>query len=193
MQTQKEILEKIDKLFKDPKSKGFIGHLLKAFFPLDKPKYMLDNSSKKKMQCCLTGVTLVSKWDILSIHSGISEEVLSHTMSRMLSKLSGEEIEPQESPLKKALAGRAIAIEVPDSDKLLSPLAMQALVEYKTNLIFNDPNNRRDHFQPSSIPSGAQAARTKIKELNKAEMKTTLGDLSALQALKEKMDSKNEA
>lgn len=57
---EQEIYQKISDLYNSDKSKNFITHLLRAFFPVHKSDYLWDEP-KQEIKCCITGVPLTSK------------------------------------------------------------------------------------------------------------------------------------
>jgi len=72
--TQEQLTQKIRDIYSSEKGRGFITHLLRAFFPINKVQYVMfdhenDNGKPKTMKCCITGEQMYSKGSKLQILS----------------------------------------------------------------------------------------------------------------------------
>jgi len=65
--TNEEIYKKISDTYASEKGKGFITHLLRSFFPVNKAHYEFFKDEKKQYKCCITGEELFTKEDLFNI------------------------------------------------------------------------------------------------------------------------------
>jgi len=66
-------IKKLDEIYANEKAKGFLTHLLKAYFPVSKVKLVLTKPRNVEFRCCLTKKPLAAVDDILSSLSSIEQ------------------------------------------------------------------------------------------------------------------------
>lgn len=208
---QQEILEKIENLFNDQKSSGFVTHLLHAYLPLDKVKTVIEKpTGKKPMKCAITGVKLISLDEAGKIMLDQFEDVDNFKKSLMLTLNDNgeaiskhpEAVEKIKEDQKKKLDGRIIGYTGEDTTTFLSKEAIDALLMWVTDKIASGNGKvnwiiKKVQLNKVLKPlKNVEDVETK-KQIKKAHKivnkpsKTTLGDLSALQDLKKKLEKQS--
>lgn len=94
--TKEKIHEILDKMNETPKSKSFLNHLIRAYFPIKNVQKVMEKPTKK-MRCVLTNDALFSLDEILT---GIQSEEFKNTLMESLKnvfKVDGDKINPFET------------------------------------------------------------------------------------------------
>lgn len=205
---QKEILEKIEELFTNQKSSGFLTHLLHAYLPLDKVKAVTEKpKGKKPMRCAITGQKLISMDEIGKIMISQMDDWENFKKSLMLSLDSDDKLTPKHPEAKekitadqqKKLNGRVLGYTGQETNTYLSEEAVKCLLMWVQDKILSGNGKinwivKKINLNKVTKPLKESADKETKKLIKKAHKvinkpsKTTLGDLDALQELKKKLE-----
>jgi len=202
--TNQEIYQKIEKLYNDEKSKNFVVHLLRNFFPVNKTQavfFRLEKDGKLlEMKCCITGKSLHAKDHGLELLAKSGNDIVQNRIDTLISSIN--QIEPPqllESEKKLGEIMGTIALSSTTSDKLICREAFQELYNFwatemlKGNKHLNwiakseRANNILNHSESKKKVTQSDK-KTVNRSSNNASM--SLGDFDALKELKKKLDSK---
>ena len=202
-----EIYQRKDKDGK-PKGKGFVTHLLCSYLPVQNINKVWD-SKDNNLRCAITGTKLCTIEDAFQVlHSeGMDKKILDH----MRSTLAGE---VGVSPMKEELKGKVIAHTGKDTTTMLCLVGILALIQWYQNKILQKDKHvvwvaneimrknapkpiKKERAPETEEEKNNRIAREEEVEKEKAARKfkkttTSLGDMSALQKLKEKMMQEKE-
>lgn len=196
MQTEK-IHKKLDKLFEDEKSRNFINHLVRSYLPIGKADKVWEKP-KGKFRCVLTNTPLISIGELMD---GMNSEEYKQDFLSHLKTFTSEE-KNTEHPIKKFLNGRVIGFSSEKTDTAMCQEAYQAFYDWViTKMLTGDKhinwlvnsmkrNSFIDRAEELATDDESKAALKRIKKSSKNGKKATtkLGDLDALQQLKNKME-----
>ena len=188
MMTIEQAYTKIEQTYKSEKGKNFVLHLVRSFLPINKSSFVEDLKSGK---CSITGQSLVGQNQVAELYLKNASEQFKHVTKTLIAALEEKAPEETESPVKKALGNRVLGVKCEKSDKLLCVTALQALQKFAIEqMLAGDRtmqysvNQQRREENPNPHPK-------KQENSYKQEVKratTKLGDISNLQALKEKLE-----
>jgi hypothetical protein len=132
--TKEKIIEKIEKLYQDKKSKSFVIHLVRSYSPFEKIQKVWD--SKAAMRCCITNTPLCSIQDVWEITNseGMDKKIVDH----MSASFSGEN---PVHPIKEALKGRVLAYTGENTKTYMCLEAAQGFMTWLQNKILLDDKN----------------------------------------------------
>jgi hypothetical protein len=215
--SNQQIIEKIEEIYtsKDKNGnqtgKNFISHLVRSYMPTSKVEKST-TSAGKKMRCAITGRKLFSLSDVENTIN--SDEFMSDFQKNILYTLNPENNNKgQDHPIKKFVNGKQLGIT---GNKTNTFLCIEAYEEL-TNWVFDkivkgdkhlewvvrDMGNKQliQHLN-DLLPKPEKKDNKKFNKDNKkaapriyttqtAASKSTLGDLSALQELKKKLEAGN--
>ena len=198
--TPEEIYQKIENTYTTEGGKKFVTHLVRSYFPIGKADYIWDKKGDKPIFCCISGIELISKGDVLETMQSITPEEFSKDL-RMKFELATEENpnpEPYKPILVKKLDGRILGLETKESDKFLCNEAYQQLYSFYCNKILHGDGHMNWVAKKMMVDSAVKNMREEgritpqeekvvNKNVNKPS-KLTLGDLGVLQGLKEKLE-----
>lgn len=207
--TQEEITSKIRDIYNSEKGKGFITHLLRSFFPINKAHYLMfdmedEKGNPKPMKCCITGVELFSKGSKLQIVLNNHEHTFKNFIDRTIqamdeTRVVDPEAERITTEVKEKLNSMPMAVTSEESDKLMSEEAFQALQNfYFTELLRGNKhinwisnNQKANWIVESAKKDGLVSTKKEEKVVHKAveHAKMSLGDLDVLQQLKKKFEA----
>jgi hypothetical protein len=205
---QKEILEKIEELFTNQKSSGFLTHLLHAYLPLDKVKTVAEKpKGKKPMRCAITGQRLISMDEVGKIMISQMDDWDNFKKSLLLTLDANDKVtqkHPEASKKitedqKKQLNGRVLGYTGEDTNTFLSEEAVKCLIMWVQDKIFSGNGKinwimKKINLNKTLKPLKDSKDKETKKQIKKAHKivnkpsKTTLGDLDALQELKKKLE-----
>lgn len=121
------IYKKIEEIYNSEKGKPFIAHLVRSFLPVFRSTFMLENTKKKQMRCCITGVGLISKFDLVKFQIDNRDKMLKAMTDSLVSG------EPYQNPALEKFKGKMMAIECEKSERLLSLPAVQQLLNFASS------------------------------------------------------------
>lgn len=205
--TEKQIADKISEIYNSEKGKGFISHLLRSFFPVNKAHYvMFDPEDSKPLKCCLTGEKLYSKTAKYQILLDNHKATFKNFVDRTIKEIDEtREIDPEaeriSNEVKEKLNAMPLAVTSEESDKLMSEEAFKALQNFyfsellrgnkHVNWIAN--NEKAKWISDSAKRDGLISTKKEEKVIHKAveHSKMSLGELDVLKDLKKKFESKS--
>lgn len=199
--SEKTTYQTIEELYNSPKSKKFIIHLIRSFFPLTKSSFMMFADDKKELKCCVTGQGLISKDVVLTNMLSDSDNhfrLFIGSISESLSENNtGEKNKQYQESIKKITNNKVLAIQSTESDKLLCQDALDQLYNfYCTKILSGDKemNWVGKSMQLKSFKEKVPLTQPENKVITKAVNKPAslnLNDNLALQQLKAKLDNKS--
>ena len=137
--TPEEIYQKIEEIYQAENGKKFISHLIKSFFPTDKALYIFEKKDKP-IFCCISGIELVSKEEVMQMTFDTSPEEFGEYMKKTFTITTEEEEKKQEQvvhPVVKKLNGRILGVESAESDKYICKEVHQQLYNFYANHILH--------------------------------------------------------
>lgn len=193
----------IQKLYDDPKSKGFVNHLINAYIPTNKSLKVWEFKPKQKHKCSTCGKELISVEEVLNNIGEKQEDIKNDLMEFLRKSVNGE---PTENPyMKHAVGNKILAWTGENTDTTLCLKCITDILELvQMGLLSSDKNitwivskMRRDQYfnqfyENKNISFDEKGNVKKIQ--NKVEKKkvATFGDLEVLQELKRKMEKEDE-
>ncbi len=192
----------IQKLYENPKSKGFIYHLIQAYLPVDKPSKIFDFEEGQKHKCNICGQKLFSIGEYMV---GVNQKFddISSDMGDYLKRtlVNGEEAKREEHPIIKHVIGdKVIGWTGEKTNTVLCLSCIRDILELAQNGILTGDKNitwitkkiqRNEFFSrfQESPHLNDEDKQTAVIHKNMENKKvTTFGDLEALQELKRKME-----
>jgi len=204
--SQDNIIKKIEEIYQSknkegkPTGKGFMTHLIRAYFPVDKIHKVWD-SPKNNLKCAITGYGVCTIEDAINAlySDGMNEKMMKH-MQGMFRGESGV------SPMWTELKGKVIGYTGDKTDTVMCLEAVQAFIVWLQNKILSDDkhinwliSDMRKDATISAIRTKLPAAedQQKIDRLEKIAKKPqratmSLGDVVALKELQEKLKLQEE-
>lgn len=205
--TQDEIVQKIEDIYisksKDgkPTGKNFITHLIRAYFPVGKIQKVWE-SPNKNLKCAITGYGLCTIDDAFTaLHGeGMDAKLVEH----LSSWAKGNDV--TEHPLKTELKGKVIAYTGQKTDTVMCLESVQAFIVWTQNKILSGDKHlswvmgdmkRKEVIKTIKEKLPNKEDQEKIAVLEKISKKPqratmSLGDLTVLQQLKEKLKVQEE-
>jgi len=196
----------IEKLYEEPKAKGFVNHLIQSYLPVDKPQKIWDFKNGQKHACNVCGQKLFS---ISEYFEGVGEkeQEIREDMSDFLKRtlVEGEELKREDHPIiKHVVKNKVIGWTGEKTDTTLCLSCIKDLLDLAQNGILRDDKNivwltkkmARSRFFSQFQESDKLNHKEKkdVKEIeHKVEKKqvTTFADLGVLQDLKKKMEEES--
>jgi len=186
----------LDELYTNKKSRNFVNHLIRAYFPIGNVQKVWEGP-KRGFICALTNKPLISANDLINNVS--NEENRKDFLDYLYAELNDENHNIQH-PIEKAMGGKELALVGKETSTYLSHPAYREFYNWLVNkLLSGDKHinwlikNMRSESMVNSINIEDQSEDVKkvVKRLKKSvkpTKKATLGDLDILQKLKAKMD-----
>jgi hypothetical protein len=193
---------KIATLYDEPKSKGFVNHLIQSYLPLYKSKKVWEfTDGKNYHRCSICGHELIDLGTVIGrMHE--SDDYMKDFIEQMRKEIDGEKIEYEDKAIIKHVThGAILGWQGDKTTTFLCQGCIKELLDLVTNgLMMGDKNisyqvnkNRRaelfNHFVES--PNLNTDEKKEVQEIQKKVEKkhvATFGDLTVLQQLKEKME-----
>jgi hypothetical protein len=193
--TTKEIHESLDAMLSNAKTKNFLNHLVRAYFPITNVDKVWDKP-KGPFKCVLTKETLFSSQDILE---GIKTEEFKNDFISNIKNVFTENFDTSH-PLVKLIGDRKMGVTGTDTTTYMSYTAMQEFYNWVlTKSLKGDKhiNWLLSSVRRSSIIDMAKNiddadVQTKVKKAKKQETQAssfTLGELDAFKKLREKFNN----
>ena len=187
----------IEKLYDDPKAKGFVNHLIQSYLPVDKPLKIWDFKSGQKHSCNVCGQKLFSVGEYMVGVANKQEEIMTD-MGDFLKRtlIEGEEIKREEHPIIKHVIGnKVIGWTGEKTDTTLCMQCIKDILSLAQNGILRDDKNivwltkkmQRSRFFSQYYESD----KINHQEIEKKKV-ATFADLGILQQLKEKMEKETQ-
>ena len=198
----------VQKLYAEPKAKGFVNHLIGAYLPIHKSSKVWNFKSGQKHKCNICGVALLDIQEAFNNLSKNDEKLREEFAPFIQKQVNGEEIKLEEHPFYKYITkGKVQAWTGEKTDTVLCQKCVEDLFHLVQNGLLRDDKNmtwrvnklRReqvfDVFKESPVlnPGEKDQVEKIEKRVERSPDKkiTTFGDLKALQDLKAKMEEEN--
>jgi len=198
----------IQKLYDEPKAKGFVNHLIGAYLPISKPQKVWSWKPGLKHQCNVCGAKLISIDEVLGGMMKEDEKLRAEFAPFLQKQLRGEETKVEEHPMYKHVThGRIQAWEGEESNTVLCLGCIQDLLHMVQNgLLYGDKNitwrvnklRREGVFDVfKNNPYLDDEEKKNVEQIEKRVERsqhkkvTTFADLGVLQKLKAKMEAEN--
>jgi len=192
--TTKEIHESLDAMLSNAKTKNFLNHLVRAYFPITNVDKVWEKP-KGPFKCVLTKETLFSSQDIMD---GIQTEEFKNDFMTNLKSVFIDGVS-SEHPIVKLIGDRKMGVTGTDTTTYMSYTAMQEFYNWVlTKSLKGDKhiNWLLSSVRRSTIIDMAQNiddadVQSRVKKSKKQETSAssfTLGELDAFKKLKEKFN-----
>lgn len=198
----------VQKLYAEPKAKGFVNHLIGAYLPIYKASKVWNFKSGQKHKCNVCGRALLDIQEAFTNLSQNDEKLKQEFMPFLQKQVNGEEIKLEEHPFYKYVTkGKVQAWTGEKTDTVLCQKCVEDLLDLvQTELLTDDKNiswrvnklRREQVFDtfknsPSLQPEEKKEVERIEKKVERSPEKkiTTFGDLKVLQDLKAKMEEEN--
>ncbi len=211
MMTQEQIDKKIRDTYNSEKGKGFITHLLRSFFPINKAHFIIfdhedENGNSKKLKCCITGEEVYSKAAKAQILLNNHQHTFKNFVDRTIKEIDEtREVDPEAeritNEVREQLNAMPLAVASNESDKVMSEDAFKALQNfYFTELLRGNKhvnwisnNEKAKWISDSAKRDGLVTTKKEERVIHKAveHSKMSLGELDVLKELKKKFESKS--
>lgn len=195
----------IEKLYEDPKAKGFVNHLIGAYLPVSKPTKIWEFDKGQKHKCNVCGAKLMSISDVLGGMIKNDEKLRAEFGPFLRKQINGEEIKIEDHPMYKHVTqGRTLGWQGEKTDTTLCLNCIQDLLNMvQMGLLHGDKNinwrvnklRREEVFDVFKSSDNLNVEeKEKVEQIEKRVERsqkkkvTTFGDLQVLQELKAKME-----
>ena len=194
--TQEQIHASLDKMLANPKSRNFLNHLVKAYFPITNIEKVWD-TPEKDFKCVLTREQLFSVDDIMK---GIQTEEFKVDFMTNLKTIFSED--KSENPIAKLIGEKKMGVTGKDTTTYMSYPAFQEFYNWViTKSLKGDKHInwllgsiRRTSFIEGGNKTQDAGVQKKVENHKKTEVSKstyTLGDASdVLSKLKAKLENK---
>ena len=174
--TQKEIHEHLNEMLSNQKTKNFLGHLIKAYFPYSNVDKVWDKP-KDKIKCVVTKQELIS---VQEIKDGMQTEEFKVQFMDSLKNMFDEN-KDKTTPIKDLLDGKLLAFTGKDTNTYMS---LNVLEEFHSWILTKILNGDKDVIWHTK--SSNKKPNPKPKEEPKSQNAFTLGELDSFKKLYEK-------
>jgi hypothetical protein len=194
--TNEEINKALDKMLTNPKSRGFINHLVRSYVPISNVEKVWE-TPEKDFKCVLTREQLFSVGDIMK---GIqTEEFKADFMTNLKSIFSEDKTE---NPIAKLIGEKKMGITGKDTTTYMSYPAFQEFYNWVITKSLNGDKHinwllgsiRRTSFMERAEKIQDVGVQKKVEDFKKttgSSSSYTLGDASdVLAKLKAKLENK---
>ena len=197
--TSEQIREKLDNMYTGTSSRGFINHMIKAYFPMDKVEKVWE-TPKGKFRCAITNEPLFSVNDMLTVlHSEETKNAFMEGLKAAVDKPS-DKISVMTDTIKDAIKNKKMGLTGKDTDTFISQPAYQEFFNWLTNKILTGDKHinwvvrqMRDNAIIDKIEDALpEEDKGKVKSLRTIVQKpktATFADLEVLQQLKAKFEA----
>jgi len=199
----------VQKLYDDPKAKGFVNHLISAYLPIHKSNKVWNFKPGQKHKCNVCSKSLMDIQEAFNNLVKNDESLRKEFHDVIVKQMEGEAVKLEEHPFYKYVTkGKVQAWTGEKTDTVMCLDCITDLLDMvQTGLLTNDKNiawkvnkMRRgevfDQFKESKNlnPEEKELVQDIEKRVEKSQKKvvTTFGDLQVLQDLKAKMEKNAE-
>jgi hypothetical protein len=199
----------IEKLYEEPKAKGFVNHLISAYLPIHKVEKVWNFKSSQKHKCNVCGAKIFdiqTAWDNMQKND---EKLRAEFGETLRKQIDGEEIKLEEHPMYKYVTEGAVQAFTGDkTDTCLCMNCVRELLDMVQMGLLNGDKNitwkinkmrREDAFDVfKSSPVLELEEKEEVERIEKRVERspnkkvTTFGDLKVLQDLKAKMEAEQD-
>ncbi len=195
--SREDIFRKLDEIYEDKKARNFLNHLVRSYFPNNKVEKVFVKP-KGSFKCVLTRDKLVSVNQILS---GVKEESFKNDFFEYMHNMFNPNVQA-DTPIKKLMDGRHLGVQGKNTDTFMSSQTYIIFYDWVlTKFMKGDKHIAwllKDINKNQFIDRAEGLEDDEVKKIIKKKRKKedgnratySLGDFSALQALKDKMENK---
>ena len=138
-----KIIELLDELFENEKSRGFFNHLVKAYFPVTNvDKIFIKPNGVFK--CSLTSMKLISVNEVLN--TMVSKEYQDEFMKYLHTMLNSDVA--VETPITKMLEGKVLGVQGSKTDTVMGLNTYHVFQEWIANKILH--NDKHSSYKQTS-------------------------------------------
>jgi len=192
-----EINKKLDNIFENKKGRNFMNHLIRAYFPQSNVDKVFIKP-KDKFKCVITNENLIS---VNTILNDIKDESIKDELFKYLHNMFNSDVEV-DSLINKLINGRNIGIQGSNTDTFMSINTYIGFYDWVLAKFItgdkhiswllkgvnkNDFMGKAENLQDNEVQKVIKKKQRK-EDGNRATF--SLGDLTALQELKNKMEGK---
>jgi hypothetical protein len=193
--TSEQIRKKLDELSENKKARTFFNHLVRAYFPVNKVEKVF-SKPRGPFRCVITNEPLISTAEIVAgIHSNQFKADFHEHMKTMFDSSTDAQ-----HPMTKLIGDKKIGVTSKDTTTNMSFSTFQIFYDWVvTRMLMGDKHISwllkeitKNDFMDRAETINDPELQKKIKGIRKTQPKQatfTLGDFSALQALKDKMSN----
>lgn len=191
--TSEQIRKKLDDLYENKKARTFFNHLVRAYFPVNKVEKVF-TKPRGPFRCVLTNEPLISTSEILAgIHTKEFQADFHEHLKTMFDSSS-----ESEHPMTKLIGNKKMGVTSNDTTTNMAFSTFQVFYDWVvTKMLMGDKHINwllkditRGEFMDRAETIKDSKLQDKVKGIKKSQPQQatfTLGDLSALQELKNKM------
>lgn len=195
--SKEDIIKLLDETFENKKARSFINHLVRSYVPNNKVDKVFIKP-KSGFKCVLTNEKLVSVNELLD---GVKTDELKDDVFKYLHVMLNPEL-TVDTPVEKLINGRKIAIQGEKTDTFMSLETYLVFYDWVVtkfmtgdkhiSWLMGDVNRKKFLKRAGNIdnPEVQKAVKKQGREDMGNRATFSLGDNSALQALKDKMENK---
>ena len=179
------IKKKLDELYADNKSKGFLSHLIKAYLPVSKIVKVMDKPKEGRLVCVLTDQKLIT---VDEIPTTIQSEEFKLSLNNNLKVSIEGNIQPM--AMTKVINGKVLGLTGENTNTFISYEAVQALNEWVSDKVKSGDAHIKwliGRIKAESNPKVKFQKKTQSEGNGYRKPTTTFGDLGILQELKSKL------
>lgn len=194
--TSEQINNKLDELYENKKARTFFNHLVRAYFPVNKVEKVF-TKPRGPFRCVLTNEQLISTSELLAgIHTKEFNSDLNEHLKTMFNTSSNSE-----HPMTKLIGNRKLGVTSEDTTTNMAFSTFQVFYDWiVTRMLKGDKHINwllkditRSDFLDRAKNINDPDVQNKIKGIKPViqskQATFTLGDLTALQELKKRMDN----
>jgi hypothetical protein len=192
--TQKEIHDNLDEMLSNPKSKNFLNHLIRAYFPISNVDKVWEKP-KNQFKCVLTKDELFSAQDILE---GIQTEEFKKDFIDNLKSIFSEDSK-SEHPIVKLVGDKKMGVTGKETNTYMSYSAMQEFYNWVSIKCLNGDKHinwllniiKKEDYMKNKEKEIQPKVEKNNQNVKKEEPKTgtfTLGELDSFKKLLEKFN-----
>ena len=191
---REDIFKKLDEIYENKKARNFLNHLVRAYFPNDKVEKVFVKP-KGKFKCVITNDKLVSVNNILE---GVQSEEFKNDFFQYMHNMFNPNVEA-EAPIIKLMDGKHLAVQGANTTTYMSSQTYVVFYDWVlTRFMKGDKHigwllkgiNKENFISRADGIEDEEVKKIVNKKRKEAEGRATfaLGDLSALQELKNKLE-----
>lgn len=181
--SKENIIKQLDDLLANKNSRGFLNHLVKAYLPVNNVDKVFIKP-KGSFKCSLSKSSLISVNEVLE---GMQTDEYKDNFMKYLHNMMNPEVEV-ETPVSTLLGGRMLAVQGTKTDTFMALPIYHIFQEWIINKTLTG-DKHINWLMRSNSPFEKKKGKKFKKEPVVKEVRATysLGDLSELQKLKEKL------
>jgi hypothetical protein len=178
MTKTEEIVKKLDAMYENPKSKGFVNHMIKSYSYL-KNVNKVDNSVKSLFTCSLTNKRLASMSEVAKM--GLSEDEIKSFDFDLMSMVKGQK---ESTTFTNEYKGKRLAFTSNETTTFISYEALVGLLAWIDLKL--EAKDKNIYWLVNSV----KPRKSELEIRGYKKPTTTLGELDSLKKLKAQFEKK---